>query len=257
MQHYRCITAYFPRTVTFFPHDVAFPWVLLKYHLIQAAEDIVNILMKPPSSTVPTLTAGNPVKNALVDIAEHLQNVEELPANKEHAQTIKVPTTSKSNPGVAKLPRVASTENNTPISLLQEHSTDPKRICFRNSSTHQYNLRTHTRQPSIGTNFQAMAIKQLQAQDIFTLRVNHIYRPDGKKETIDSMLQGSDRKNWERSLSNKWGRLAQGNNDNVIATDTIDFVHQREVPLNRDITYAAFVLDYRPLKTNCIEYESR
>ena len=34
-----------------------------------------------------------------------------------------------------------------------------------------------------------------------------------------------------------------------MATDTIDFIHKGEIPHNRDITYATFVLDYRPLKT--------
>ena len=74
MKHYCCITAYFPRTqttricdtVTFFPHDVPFPRVTLKDHLQQAAEDITNILTNTPPSTVPTLQAGDPVKNALL-----------------------------------------------------------------------------------------------------------------------------------------------------------------------------------------------
>ena len=77
-----------------------------------------------------------------------------------------------------------------------------------------------------------------------TMRVNHIYRPDRKKETIASLLKGSDRKIWERSLSNKWGRLAQGNNNDVVATDTINFIHQHEVPTNKDVTYTTFVLVY-------------
>ena len=72
------------------------------------------------------------------------------------------------------------------------------------------------------------------------MRVNNIYQPDGKKETIESLLQGSNRKIWERSLSNEWGRLAQSNDNNVLATDTIDFIHKHEVPNNWDITYDTF-----------------
>ena len=246
MDHYRCITAYFPRTrttrvcdtVTFFPHDVAFPRVTLKDQLIQAAEDIVNILASPPAPTVPTLKAGDPVRNAMIDIAEHLSSMEDIPNHLEDAQLARVHKT-KLNPEVV----------HTPLSLLQEHSTDPKRIRFRNTPTHQYNLRKRTRLPSLGTNFRSLAVQQLKAEEMFTMRVNHIYRPDGKKETIDSLLQGSDRVIWTRSLSNEWGRLAQGNDNNVAYTDTIDFIHQHEVPANRDITYATFVLDYRPLKS--------
>ena len=79
---------------------------------------------------------------------------------------------------------------------------------------------------------------------MFTMRMNHIYWSDRKKETIASFLQGSDIKIREQSLSNKWGRLAQSNDDDVIATDTIDFIHQHGVPVNKDVTYTTFVLDY-------------
>ena len=60
---------------------------------------------------------------------------------------------------------------------------------------------------------------------------------------------GSNREICKRSLSNEWGQLAQGNDNEVVATDTIDFITQQEVPRGRDVTYATFVLDYRPLKT--------
>ena len=43
--------------------------------------------------------------------------------------------------------------------------------------------------------------------------------------------------------------MAQGNNASVLATDTIEFIHQHAVPKNQDVTYATFVLDYRPLKS--------
>ena len=92
-------------------------------------------------------------------------------------------------------------------------------------------------------------MKYLTAQHLFQLCVNHIYRPNGKKETIDTLLKGSDREIWNRSLSNEWGRLAQGNDNGVSPTDTIDFIIQEQVPKGRDVTYATFVVDYRPLKS--------
>ena len=62
------------------------------------------------------------------------------------------------------------------------------------------------------------------------------------------MLTGPLREIWENILSNEWGRLAQGNKHGVKATDTIEFIHKHEVPEGRDIYYATYVLDYRPLK---------
>ena len=87
MDHYRCVTCYFPRTrttrtcetVTFFPHEIPFPQVTLQDHSKQAAEDIVTLLTKPPSSTVPSISAGDPVRNALLEMSEQLQRVEKLP----------------------------------------------------------------------------------------------------------------------------------------------------------------------------------
>ena len=63
------------------------------------------------------------------------------------------------------------------------------------------------------------------------------------------MFQGSTQHVWVKSISNEWGRLAQGNDNGVSSTDTIDFIHKHEVPQDRDIIYATFVLDHVPLKT--------
>ena len=43
--------------------------------------------------------------------------------------------------------------------------------------------------------------------------------------------------------------MAQGISDGVSGTDTIDFIRKSEVPANKKVTYANFICDYRPLKT--------
>ena len=42
--------------------------------------------------------------------------------------------------------------------------------------------------------------------------------------------------------------MTQGNIYGVTLTDTIDFIHEHEVPRDQRVTYASFVCDYRPLK---------
>jgi len=80
--------------------------------------------------------------------------------------------------------------------------------------------------------------------------VNHIYNEKtGKTQTIDSLLNNPTRDVWIRALSNEWGRLAQGNNEGVVYQDAIDFISKNDVPKDRDITYAQFVCDHRPLKS--------
>ena len=48
-------------------------------------------------------------------------------------------------------------------------------------------------------------------------------------------------KMWKIALSNGWGRLAQGKNNGVSYTDTIEFIHFNQVPVDCDVTYASFV----------------
>ena len=75
-----------------------------------------------------------------------------------------------------------------------------------------------------------MAVQQLTAQHLFHHKASHIYRQDGKKERIDSLLSGDQKQIWSQGLSNEWGRLALGNDMGVQGTDTIEFIHQSEVP---------------------------
>ena len=170
MEHYRCVTCYFPRTrttricetVTFLPHEVPFPKVNLQDHLTQAAEDIITILTQPPNSTTPSLREGDPICNALLDISQHLKRVENIPEPTAAVQqsknqtdaTIQLPqnrappprvdATKQSAPdttGDAPPPRVEEPMP-TPVSVLQEHSKRPKNARFKNTPKHDYSLRS-------------------------------------------------------------------------------------------------------------------
>ena len=66
--------------------------------------------------------------------------------------------------------------------------------------------------------------------------------------SIGSLINGEDSNNlWKSSLSNEWGRLAQGNDTGVEATDTIDVVYFNEVSFNKKVPSAGFVCNHRPL----------
>ena len=94
-------------------------------------------------------------------------------------------------------------------------------------------------------NFKARAINHL-AQCVFM--ANHIYNKQGRKENIDSLLQGPMKSTWKNSVSNEFGRLLRGNKNGVNFTDTMEFIPKSEAPPDQDVTYANFVFDYRPLK---------
>ena len=80
-------------------------------------------------------------------------------------------------------------------------------------------------------------------------KASHIYNDNGKRLSIDVLLQGDDGKEkWQPALSNEWDRLAQGNKTGVESTDTIEFINHARVPTDRKVTYASFVCDHRPLE---------
>lgn len=66
--------------------------------------------------------------------------------------------------------------------------------------------------------------------------------------TMDTLLNSKDSTTWTRSLSNEWGRLANGNIYGVKGTKTIRFIHKGQVPKGRDVTYATFVCSFKPYK---------
>ncbi len=55
---------------------------------------------------------------------------------------------------------------------------------------------------------------------------------------------------WNISLANKFGRLAQGVGGRVIPTNTIFFIKQEQVPIDRrkDVTHGSFSCDLKPNK---------
>jgi hypothetical protein len=168
------------------PTNIKFPEVRLVDHLKQAATDIVTILTHPPSTTVPSLHAGDPVRNALLDIATTLKNVDSIP---EPVKTTPVVLPQDRQP-----PRVQKNPPHTtiPIKSLLQHSKLPQNNRFENTGNHNYNLRPRIRQTP--RRFQAPAVEQLVAQQIFEkaymAQINHIYNANGKKENIDSVCKG-------------------------------------------------------------------
>ena len=62
----------------------------------------------------------------------------------------------------------------------------------------------------------------------------------GNKESINSLLQGSQSHTWNTSLSDEFDRLAQGIHD-VYGNDVVDFISKSEVSSDCIVTYANMV----------------
>ena len=284
MEHYRCVKCFFPTTrstrdtdtVTFFPTTVKFPAVTSNDFLHQAATDIITLLTTPTSTTTLSLQGGDTTRNALLTIAEALHRSTvplQLAPQPSQTQTTATPprvvpplaaSQEDHEPPVIAPPRVVlptaeSQEEETPqtpspprVALdlvpLQPPNTSialPRVDVAKESPVYQ-----HTPSSDKVSSFKHQAARHLLAQHLFhKSKAMHVYNAMGKRETIDTLLYGINGTTWTRSLSNEFGRLAQGNDYGVAGTDTIDFIRKQEVPTGRNITYASFVCDFRPLKT--------
>ena len=251
MDHYRCFKCFIPSTnklrhcdtVDFFPHNIPIPKYKPEDYIHKAINDILAALQT--KKVLPGFTLADNTSAAILEVAKLLGRsvppptfVEpispSLPPNvifKKQAPTVSLPRVT-----VAKVPRVKEKRSASKISL-------------RNRRLNLGQYLGAARRFRSGTNYKHFAATRLLAQHIFQHKVNHIYNEHGKKETMESLLRGENKVLWDRSLSNEFGRLAQGNKYGVVATDTIEFIFSHEVPSNKGVTYASFVCDYRPLKS--------
>ena len=269
-------------TVQFFSSTTKIPTVSTEDYLKQAATDIISVLQNPPPS-IPSLQFGDPTKNALISIARLLNRTDPdpapvlspIPASTPTPRTTPTPTPTptltatppavlprvqpqvQSLPGKP-LPRVQPAPLSSPAPLpsmnfpkktpnahsFTTKATYPTAPIDPRSATARYRFR-----PRRSTNFRRFALQHIVAHELFRMpSMHHIYNDSGKKESLDSLLKGPNGDIWLRALSNEFGRLAKGNG-RVISTDTIDFIRQSEVPIGKKVTYANFICDYRPLKS--------
>ena len=148
----------------------------------------------------------------------------------------------------ASVPRVISPKSPSEIPSVSSQSASQQKIVPAPPPKGPYFPRH-----SYGTRFKAQAAEFLLAQHLFGNDyfpvVNHIYNEFGKRETVDTLINGPNKDVWLQALSNEFGRCAQGNDAGVRYTDAIEFIPKSEVPKDRKVTYVSFVCDERPLKT--------
>ena len=74
-----------------------------------------------------------------------------------------------------------------------------------------------------------------------------MFGEQGKKQSLEKLLTGLTKQIWNKASANELGRLDQGIN-NVNGNDFSDFIHHKDVPKSKILTYANMVCDIRPLK---------
>ena len=78
---------------------------------------------------------------------------------------------------------------------------------------------------------------------IFKPKVFHIFWPDGKSETIDTILHGNDRNILCNILSDEWNHLERGNKVGIESTDTIEVIQKEDILAGPNTSYTTLSLN--------------
>ena len=269
LEHYRCMKCFITSTcrvrdadtLQFFPKVTPFPKTSADECVHKPVRDLLSLLSKP-LPTLPYLEYGDQTQNSLHQIAALLGRATILPnpvLSLPSKTSAKTPLVAYKHDSFFPLrpttrPLLLSTAKNiVPTPRVHNIDSDPPPRVQHTIPTpiHTPITRSTTRLVSrFLCSSNPVRITQQSNHTYEVPVVNHIYHPTtSKKETIDTLLQGSDSTVWSASLSNELGRLAQGINGRVTFTNTIYFIPKHQVPLNKKVTYVNFVCDYKPLKT--------
>ena len=201
----------------------------------------------PPRVQLPTHPPR--VQNPATQLPEHLPRVQ-LPTHPPRVQNSANPPRVQNPPVGPKTTPVMVPRS--PLPSVQKKKLAPRAALPRvPSSKHAMPTRysrLQRRSAFHNTPLREQSLQHVRALQTFRLQVNHIYNEAGSKETIDTLLNGANGPTWVTSLSNEFGRLAQGFG-NTVGTDTIEFIHRTDVPKDKKATYGNFICDYRPLKS--------
>ena len=146
------------RHCNFSPTIITFPQVNLLDYLRLATSDIIIILTQPAVTTTTSLSAAYLVRTTLLNLANQLQRIENLPDpftptlhtppipssrvpffTSFPAQPPRVTQTSTDNPSTP-----ARLQLSIPISNLQQHIKQLKNAHFSNALPHRYPLHSKT-----------------------------------------------------------------------------------------------------------------
>ena len=248
---------------------------MVKNFLQWAAIDIVSILTNSLQTAILSLKAGDNINNTILDLAKILKRADKILQLNDIYNT-PLPRVIKDNISKKsvipnKLPNIVlfkddeiitqslrvsqNISNYITIDVLHTLNSLAKNSRFKNIVDYHYNLRS--KYDRIIQNIYGNPTDKTILQYIFNpyYSLNHIYREDGKKKIIDSLLVDQNKDVWNCSLSNEWGWLVQDNTWGIKGTDTIVFIPKSQVSTDKKVTYATMVCDYYLLKDKSIGYK--
>ena len=272
LEHYSTMKCYMPDTgfvhytytLQLIPATFKLTETTTEDYLRQSVGDILALLKYPPKK-LPFLSYGDATKNAVTKIAHLLQRSVPQPRLPVIPLNPLVPLTKQPVSALPRLtpvlpspvdsPRVQSTvpvpsvQDYAPVRPTQLSST---RIIRSNNRL----INNRVLRPHHSGSYCAAAAQHLLMQHIFECpkafknpKLLHFYSNLGKKETIDSLIASTHSATWWTALANELGRLTNDVHGRIRATNNISFILRSDIPSDRKITYANFIYDYHPHKS--------
>ena len=249
-EHYRCFRCFIPSTgkeiitdtVKFLPEKIPFPCETFQERFLRILNKLTKLIHNSKNEPLNSVfRRSNDIEKAFKFIAETVGNNR----IKQAHQNITIPTTRTN---IGQIPRVGSYSTNKKINIPPDKFIKPTSIGLEKSIPRSQKISEKFRPvipvlPVMPT-FQEIFNKNLNQ------KIQHIFDPKGNKMSIDKLISDPVlAKVWQPALENELGRLSQGFKKRVQAQDAMDFIAYTEIPQDRKITYANFICDYRPLKT--------
>ena len=135
--------------------------------------------------------------------------------------------------------------------MTSQHLKPNFRTC---QNTHQ-NQRPNYRQLAQATVIQDRYQHHINHICTLASSPQHFTEGSGKQGQINKLVAGPDGPTWTRSLANEFSRLCKGigktrpKADRMKVTGTIFFTTKDKIPKDRKITYANFICNIRPQKS--------
>ena len=268
-------------TVAFFPTKIRMPETSALEKATQAAEDLISVLQNPEPKT-PFLTFGKEQHTALQQLAELFKlNLESnrikspiqpmQPANNNNDAPSSSPTQTPSAPRVPNAtppqppaaPRV--TQQLPPPPRTRRVSFHPNVVADTITQPLRQPQSALRRSPRLRRLYQRNLLLQLATSHKYKdFAINHLEKKflkffaqpvldpsSGKSMEYRDLIKHADptiQRIWALAMCEELGHFAQGYKNNGEATDCIDFIHYKDIPLNKKATYAHIVAEIREQK---------
>ena len=249
-EHSRCYRCYIPSTgkevitdtVKFLLAKVPFPHESFRERFLRIFNKLTKLLHH--SSNEPL----NSVLRRSYDIEKALKFIAEVVGNNLVPGANQKSAISTSPKNIAQIPRVVPSTTDQRMIVPPGELRNLTSVGLENTTSRApektKTLRPTTPSLPIMPTFRELFHKRLNQ------KIQHIFYPKGNKMSIDNLISDPIMARvWQPALDNELSRLSQGFKKRVNTQDAMDFIAYSDIPKDRKVTYANFICDYRPLKT--------